>query len=108
MSKSGDTGKIEAKTESKAEFVNEYATGKTSGTVGGVKYLDGKGAEGFKFNLVNAQNNSVVDTETSGAVSYTHLDVYKRQKLLGDDVCRISQERFSIWKDIYDKEYGQI
>ncbi len=66
VSKSGDTGKIEAKTESKAEFVNEYATGKTSGTVGGVKYLDGKGAEGFKFNLVNAQNNSVVDTETSG------------------------------------------
>ena len=66
VSKSGDTGKIEAKKESKAEFVNEYATGKTSGTVGGVKYLDGKGAEGFKFNLVNAQNNSVVDTETSG------------------------------------------
>lgn len=66
VSKSGDTGKIEAKTESKAEFVNEYATGKTSGTVGGVKYLDGKGAKGFKFNLVNAQNNSVVDTEVSG------------------------------------------
>ena len=66
VSKSGDTGKIEAKKESKAEFVNEYATGKTSGTVGGVKYLDGKGAKGFKFNLVNAQNNSVVDTEVSG------------------------------------------
>ena len=66
VSKSGDTGKIEAKKESKAEFVNEYATGKTSGTVGGVKYLDGKGAKGFKFNLVNAQNNSVVDTVTSG------------------------------------------
>ncbi len=66
VSKSGDTGKIEAKKESKAEFVNEYATGKTSGTVGGVKYLDGKGAKGFKFNLVNAQNNSVVDTATSG------------------------------------------
>lgn len=66
VSKSGDTGKIEAKKESKAEFVNEYATGKTSGAVGGVKYLDGKGAKGFKFNLVNAQNNSVVDTEVSG------------------------------------------
>ncbi|MFR5262489.1 MAG: BspA family leucine-rich repeat surface protein [Christensenellales bacterium] len=66
VSKSGDTGKIEAKKESKAEFVNEYATGKISGTVGGVKYLDGKGAKGFKFNLVNAQNNSVVDTATSG------------------------------------------
>ena len=66
VSKSGDTGKIEAKKESKAEFVNEYATGKTSGTVGGVKYLDGKGAKGFKFNFVNAQNNSVVDTATSG------------------------------------------
>ena len=66
VSKSGDTGKIEAKKESKAEFVNEYATGKTSGTVGGVKYLDGKGAKGFKFNLVNVQNNSVVDTATSG------------------------------------------
>ena len=66
VSKSGDTGKIEAKKESKAEFVNEYATGKTSGSVGGVKYLDGKGAKGFKFNLVNAQNNSVVDTAISG------------------------------------------
>ena len=66
VSKSGDTGKIEAKKESKAEFVNEYAMGKTSGSVGGVKYLDGKGAKGFKFNLVNAQNNSVVDTVTSG------------------------------------------
>ena len=66
VSKTGDTGTIEATRESKAEFINEYATNKTSGTVGGVKYLDGKGAKGFKFNLVNAQDNKVVDTATSG------------------------------------------